>query len=238
MSETIRTGHQVFVTEEFGQQCQLTVDAEGAQPSLQDGANSTPDLDRLFGLLNSSDVSEQRHAIEALIPLGFLLLPRITKEFAEGSNTSRFQEGLCCVYWEIRKRLNTADLIEALSDSDPEIRVDAVCALRIKSLRGAGLTPEIIRAHIQALRDSHPQVRAAAARMLGWASPDVDAYSALVVALQDLDASVQRQAKLSLNSFGLDGLSSSRQSTALDDASRFALMFRGLMVVLSKRFLR
>jgi HEAT repeat protein len=227
-----------IVAEDFGQQCQVIVDAAGARPGLESCTKLTSNLDRLFGLLNSHDELERKYAIDTLTPLGFVLLRRINKEFREGPNTSRFQEGLRCVYQEIRKGLNTTDLIEALSHSDPEIRVDAVWALHTKSLRGAGLTPEIIRAHIQALRDPHPSVREAAARMLGWASLDLEAYSALVLALQDKDAVVLRQVKLSLNSFRPEGLSSPRQSAALDDASSFSLMFSRLIAVLSGRFLR
>jgi len=228
----------MFMAQDFGQQCQVALDAAGAQPRLESGAKSTPNLDRVVELLNSQDESERKYAIETLTPLGFVLLRRINKAFREGPNTPRFQEGLRRVHQEIRKRLNTTDLMEALSDSDPEIRVDAVWALRTKSLRGAGLTPEIIRAHIQALRDPHPPVREAAARMLGWASLDLEAYSALVLALQDTDAVVLRQVKLSLNSFRPEGLSSPRQSTALDDASSFCLTFSRLIGILSRRFLR
>jgi len=180
-------------------------------------------------------MSERKRAIETLVPLGFVLLRPLRKAFAEGPNTSRFQEGLCCVYREIRKRLNTTDLIESLSDKDPEIRVDAVRALRIKSLRGAGLTPEIVRAYIRTLRDSHPRVREEAAKMLCWAAPDAEAYSALLQALRDIDPSVQRQAKLSLSSFRLEASASVEQGTSFHAAPRFSPMLGWFMGILNTR---
>jgi HEAT repeat protein len=196
---------------------------------------SHPNVDRVVGLLNSHDVSERKRAIETLIPFGFVLLRPLRKAFADGPNTSRFQEGLCCVYREIRKRLNTTDLIESLSDKDPEIRVDAVRALRVKSLRGAGLTPEIIRAYIWTLRDSHPRVREEAAKMLCWAAPDMEAHSALVQALRDIDPSVQRQAKLSLNSFRLESSASVGQGTAFRGAPGFSPMLGWFMDIVNTR---
>jgi HEAT repeat protein len=222
------------MAQDSGEECQVVTDTLG-RSRLGSHATSHSNIDRVVALLNSHDESERKRAIETLIPLGFLLFRALRKAFADGPNTPQFQEDLCCLYREIRKRLNTTDLIESLSDKDPEIRVDAVRALRIKSLHGAGLTPEIIRAYIRTLRDSHPQVREEAARNLSWASPDVEAHGALVQALRDIDPSVQRQAKLSLNSFRLEAAAAAGQSTAFHGAPRFSPTLDWFMGIVNTR---
>lgn len=202
-----------------------------AEPHLESPIALPTNIDAIVALMNSDDPSERKQAINTLIPLGFALFRHLTKAYAEGPNTSRFQDSVCFVFREIRKRLNTADLIELLSDKNPEIRVDVVRALRIKSLRGAGLTPEIIRAYIRTLKDSHPRVREEAAKMLCWASPDVEAYSALIQASRDIDPSVQKQAKLSLNSFRHEASASAEKGKSSHSAPRFSHVldwFRGI----------
>lgn len=83
--------------------------------------------------------------------------------------------------------LSRAALARALGDSAPDVRVQAVRALR--SVDGAGAISALGRV---LLSDPDSTVRRAAAQMLG-SLPDPAAASALGVAVQDADALVRRE---------------------------------------------
>jgi hypothetical protein len=88
-------------------------------------------------------------------------------------------------------------VLRAVSDPDPTIRQSAVLLL------GQGASPDAVPAIIAALEDSVPEVRAAAASILGTVNPGAaGVVDALVGALADNSASVRASAVWSLGSLG------------------------------------
>jgi len=92
----------------------------------------------------------------------------------------------------------TAALLTALGDKDPDVRKQALFALRGSS------SPKLLDPMLNALKDADPEVREQAAFALGRYHDDPRVVVALEGALKDSVADVRQQAAFSLGQIGSD----------------------------------